>query len=171
MRLTDVWGTIPGRSPVSSPCDTAEDEATTGSAGLCPQELLVQENTGEGAAQTMGVVSAKRLWYVWWGVGGGDVCQRAPRWAWMRPCLTRLAAPPAAASPSPSTPASTESFLLHTSFFGGLASPSPGPQMLFPVSAWQTPTYPQPPCEVPPPPAPLARWQRRGGSPLISPIP
>lgn len=96
---------------------------------------------------------------VWWGVGGGDVCQRAPRWAWMRSCLTRLAAPPAAASSPPSIPASTESFLLHNTFFSALASPSPGPQMLFPVSAWQTPTYPQPLCEVPPPPAPLARWQ------------
>lgn len=92
-------------------------------------------------------------------VGGGDVCQRAPRWAWMRSCLTRLAAPPAAASSPPSIPASTESFLLHNTFFSALASPSPGPQMLFPVSAWQTPTYPQPLCEVPPPPAPLARWQ------------
>lgn len=113
MRLTDVWGEVPGRSPASSPCATAEDEATTGSAGLCPQELLVRENTGEGAAQTTGVVPAKCLWCVLWGLERGGVCQRAPRWAWMRPCLTRRAMPTAAASPSPSIPASAESFLLH----------------------------------------------------------
>ena len=39
MRLTDVWGAIPGRPPASSPCATVEAEEE-GSAGLCPQELL-----------------------------------------------------------------------------------------------------------------------------------
>ena len=47
------------------------------------------------------------------GRSGSSACQRAPRWAWMRPCLTHLAVPTAAASPSPSLSASTESFLLH----------------------------------------------------------
>lgn len=67
MRITDVWGAIPGKPPASSPCATAEVEEE-GSAGLCPQELFVWENTGEGAAQTTGEVPAKCLWSV---CGGG----------------------------------------------------------------------------------------------------
>ena len=64
---------------------------------------------------------------------GSGACQRAPRWAWMRPCLTHLAMPTAAASPSPSIPGSTESFLLHNSLLWCLGQYHPmDPKCCFP---------------------------------------
>ena len=154
MRLTDVLAETPGRSPASRPRAAAEDATTRGQQDCALRSFLRKhrsEQPGPGNGPSRALVR----------VG----CRRAPGWACVSGRLRTRPRPPLQPPPPP-LPASTEPFPLHSFLLWCLGRYCP--KCSSPVSAGQTPTYPQPLCEAPPPLCPSPHGMGGGPSSGLS---